>query len=59
MPSKRPQIPLRLDFDVKKKLQYIADFNYRPVNKEIERLIIDYIASFEAEHGKIKVPEEE
>ena len=55
MPSKRPQMPLRLDPDVKAKLQYIADNNFRPVNKEVERLIIRYIAEFEAKHGDIRV----
>ena len=59
MPSKRPQIPLRLDRDVKRKLYYIADNNFRPVNKEVERLILNYIAEYEAEHGEIKLPPED
>ncbi len=58
MPSKRPQLPLRLDPDVRYKLQYIADDNFRPMNKEIERLIIRYIAEYEAEHGEITLPKD-
>lgn len=55
MSKKRAQMPLRMDEDIKLKLQYIADQNFRPVNKEVERLIIQYINDYEAEHGEINI----
>ena len=36
------------------KLGYIAEYEGRSKNKEIERLIIKRIAEFEAEHGTIR-----
>ena len=59
MTIKRSQLPLRLDSNVKRKLQYIADNNFRPVNKEIERLIINYIADYESQNGEIILSDEE
>ena len=58
MPSNRVQLPFRLDPETKYKLQYIADNNFRPVNKEIERLVLQYIAQYEAQHGVIEVGED-
>lgn len=57
MPSKRPMTVLRLDDDVRYKLQYIADDNFRTVNAEVTRLILKHIAEYEKEHGEIKLPE--
>lgn len=59
MPSKRPMTVLRLDDDVRRKLQYIADDNFRTVNAEVTRLILAHIAAYEREHGPIRLPEEE
>lgn len=59
MSTKRVQLPFRLDPETKRKLQYIADDNFRPVNREIERLVLNYIAEYEAEHGEIKLPPED
>lgn len=58
MPSKRPMTVLRLDDDIRYKLQYIADDNFRTINAEVTLLIIKHIAEYEAEHGPIKLPEE-
>lgn len=58
MPSKRPITVLRLDDDVRRKLQYIADDNFRTVNAEVTRLILLHIADYERQHGAILLPEE-
>lgn len=58
MPSTKPVTTLRLDNAVRYKLQYIADDNFRTVNAEVTRLILQYIAEYEQEHGEIKVPQE-
>jgi predicted DNA-binding protein len=58
MPSDIPTYSLRLKPELRAKLQYIADDNFRPVSKEIERLVLRYIAEYETEHGEIKIPEE-
>ncbi|MBQ8615969.1 MAG: TraY domain-containing protein [Clostridia bacterium] len=57
MPSKRPITVLRLDDDVRRKLQYIADDNFRTVNAEVTRLILLHIADYERDHGPIHLPE--
>ncbi len=59
MPSTRPVTSLRLDDDVKYKLQYIADNNFRTINAEVTKLILKLIADYEAEHGPIPLPEEQ
>ena len=57
MPSKRQVTVLRLDDDVRYKLQYIADDNFRTINAEVTRLILRHIAEYEKEHGEIKLPD--
>ena len=37
------------------KLKYIAEYNGRSANKEIEQLILAHIAKFEKEHGEINL----
>ena len=59
MPSSKPITTIRLDEDVRYKLQYIADDNFRTINAEVTRLILKYIAEYEAEHGEIKIQKEE
>lgn len=53
MPSTKPVITLRLEPKIRAKLQAIADDEFRPVNKEIERLVILRIEQYELEHGPI------
>ena len=45
---------LRVSPVLLQKLGYIAEFEGRTKNKEIERLIKKRIAGFEAEHGEIE-----
>ena len=50
---KNPQYGLRVPKELMKKLKYIAEYNGRSANKEIEQLIIHHGAAWEAAHGTI------
>ena len=41
------------------KFGYIAEFEGRTKNKELERLMKNHIADFEREHGAIEWPQKE
>lgn len=53
MPSKLPHYALRIPTETMNKLKYIAGYNGRSANKEIEQLILKHISSWENEHGVI------
>ncbi len=53
MPSKHPQYTLRIPQELLDKLHYIAEYNARSCNKEIERLIRIHIKNFEKVYGEI------
>lgn len=53
MPSKLPHYALRIPTQTMDKLKYIAAYNGRSANKEIEQLILKHIAAWEKENGKI------
>lgn len=53
MPSKLPHYALRIPTATMDKLKYIAAYNGRSANKEIEQLILAHISSFEKENGTI------
>ena len=53
MPSKLPQYALRIPSKTMDKLKYIAEWNGRSANKEIEQLILKHIALWEKENGPI------
>jgi predicted DNA-binding protein len=44
---------LRIDIELMKKFAYVASFEGRTKNKEIEQLIKKRVAEFEKEHGAI------
>jgi hypothetical protein len=50
---KNPQYGLRIPADVMNKLKYIAEYNGRSANKEIEQLILAHISSWESQKGAI------
>lgn len=52
-PHKNPQYGLRIPSPTMDKLKYIAAYNGRSANKEIEQLILKHIAEWEKENGKI------
>jgi predicted DNA-binding protein len=45
---------LRTDSELLEKLGYIAEYEGRTKNRELERLIKQRIAEFEREHGEIE-----
>ena len=54
MKYKLSKFTLRIDSQLLKKLHFVAEYNARSANKEVERLIRKHIAEFEKEHGEIK-----
>ena len=59
MPSQLPKFTFRVDAEVLEKLRYIADSNFRTVNKELEMLVKQYISKYEDEHGAIPLSVDE
>ena len=53
MKDNLPRYTLRINRITLDKLEYIAEFNGRSKNREIEWLIRRHIADFEKEHGRI------
>lgn len=53
MSSKLPHYALRIPSETMDKLKYIAEYNGRSANKEIEQLILAHIAAFQEQHGDI------
>ncbi len=54
-----PRYTLRISQELLDKLGYIADYEGRTKNKEIEQLIKKRVAEFEAEHGPIPAADRE
>ncbi len=52
-PHKNPHYALRIPVATMNKLKYIAEYNGRSANKEIEQLILRHIADYEKEYGPI------
>lgn len=50
-----PRYTLRVSQELLEKLAYIAEYEGRTKNREIEQLIKKRIAEFEASHGPIKL----
>lgn len=53
MPSNLPHYALRIPTETMDKLKYIAAWNGRSANKEIEQLILRHIAAWEKANGSI------
>lgn len=58
MPSELPQFTIRIDPALLKKLRYIADYNARSANREVEFLIRRHVEQFEQERGLIEVADD-
>lgn len=56
---KNPQYGLRVPEDLMDKLKYIAEYNGRSANREIEQLIRAHVARFEQKHGQIELTPED
>ncbi len=55
MPSVKPKFTFRTDQEILDKLRYIADDNFRTLNKELEMIAIRRISEYEQEHGPIQI----
>lgn len=58
MKDSLPRYTLRISRILLDKIAYIAEYEGRTKNKEIEQLIKKRIAEFEKEHGKIEITEQ-
>ena len=58
MKDSLPRYTLRIPQELLDKLAYIAAYEGRTKNKEIEQLIKKRIAEFEATHGNIELKQE-
>lgn len=54
MPSDLSKFTVRTNSELLKKFRFVADYNARSANREIEVLMKKHIAEFEKEHGEIK-----
>lgn len=57
MPDNKSRYTLRVEQELLDKLGYIAEFEGRTKNRELEQMIKKRIAQFENEHGKIELNE--
>ena len=55
MADKDKHLGLRIDSDTHRKLQYLAEYEGRSINKEVLYLIRKELERFEKEHGTIEV----
>lgn len=46
---------LRIDTELLRKFRYVAEYNARSANRELELLIKKQISNYESKHGKIPV----
>ena len=59
MKNDYPRYTMRIPQEFLDKLGYIAEYEGRTKNKELEQLVKKRIAEFEAAHGEIQLPEQE
>ena len=55
MESKLLRFTLRVDRHLFEKFRYVAEYEGRSANKEIEQFIKKHVAEFEKAHGKIEI----
>lgn len=53
MKSDLSKFTLRINSDLLRKFHFVAEYNARSANRELEILIRNHIAEFEKDHGKI------
>lgn len=53
MSYKLSKFTLRIDSELLKKFHFVAEYNARSANRELELLIKKHIDDFENKHGKI------
>lgn len=55
MADKIMKFTFRTDEEILKKLHFVAEYDARSANRELEVLVKQHIAEFEKEHGEITV----
>ena len=55
MPSYAVKFTLRTEPELLKKFRFVAEYNARSANRELEVLMKKHIADFEKAHGKIEI----
>ena len=59
MMDKLLRYTLRIDRDLFAKFRYVADYQGRSANREIEQFIKQTVKGYEVEHGKIQIDKDE
>ena len=54
MPSDTVKFTVRTNSELLKKFRYVADYNARSANRELEVLMKNHVSEFEKDHGKIE-----
>lgn len=57
MQSDISKFTVRIEAELLKKFRYVADYNARSANREVEVLMKKHVSDFEKEHGKINFDE--
>jgi hypothetical protein len=55
MQSDLSKFTLRIDVELLKKFRYVADYNARSANREIEVLMKKHVDEYEKKYGKITI----
>lgn len=55
MTTDMAKFTLRTETELLKKFRYVAEYNARSANRELEVLMKKHIAEFEKNHGKIEI----
>lgn len=55
MQNEQSKFTLRIDAEILKKFHYVAEYNARSGNRELEMLVKNHISEFEKQHGKISL----
>lgn len=50
---------LRVNGDILAKFRFICDYVGRSANKQLVQLMLQFIADYEKDHGKIELPEKD
>jgi len=56
---KNKAYPLRLDNQLMSKVRKIAEQEDRPLSRQLEKIVKEYINKYEAEHGEIQIENED
>lgn len=55
MASNLPRFTIRIEPKLLKKIRYIAEYNARSANREVEVLIRQHVKNFEKQYGEINI----